>query len=103
MQGDGGVEVRQGVRAEREVQGGQVHTRGRVALYGVLVSFVGRLLHQEARRVGRDWRKHALGRFTEWGVGGLRSLAYVEHGVLEIQGYCYVCNGKSYPERASDG
>ena len=36
VQGDGGVEVRQGVRADGEVQGRQIHTGGGVAVYGVL-------------------------------------------------------------------
>ena len=41
VQGDGGVEVRQGVRADGEVQGRQIHTGGGVAVYGVLDGFCG--------------------------------------------------------------
>lgn len=75
VQGDGGVEVRQGVRAEREVQGGQVHTRGRVAVYGVLVSLMGGgggglFTPRGAENGGvccfiREWREHALRRLRE--------------------------------------
>ena len=86
VQGDGGVEVRQGVRADGEVQGRQIHTRGGVAVYGVLDRLRGGFAPEEQRvmREGmidvRGIGKACIGRDGCWFFGrsmmSIRSMVF---------------------------